>query len=190
MLIMTTNLIDVTGMSYYGKNQVYLFEYKEKTMTEIDTFIGPIHDFCWNHSSTEFVIVSGFMPAHTILYDRQKGPKFQFGANHRNTLFWSPQKRLLAIAGVSLLFLIKIQFGNLKGDIDIWDTYTLKTVGKCKSSQTSHFEWCPDSRKFLTAIQTPKLRVDNQIKVPNLLEFHTKFFASYYQDFILIKIGI
>ena len=101
MLIMTTNFIDDTGMSYYGKNMLYIFEYSTKTMKEIDVFIGPIHDFCWNHSSTEFVIISGFMPAHTILYDRYTGPKFQFGANHRNYLYWSPLKRFLAITGVS-----------------------------------------------------------------------------------------
>jgi len=155
MLILTTNLIDDTGMSYYGKNIIYLFDYVLKEIKELDTFVGPIHDHAWNHSSTEFVIISGFMPAHAILYDKNSGPRFQFCAAHRNMLYWSPLKRFLAIAG----------FGNLKGDIDIWDTYTLTTVGKCKSSQTSHFEWCPDGRKFLTAILTPKLRVDNQIKV-------------------------
>ena len=107
MLILTLNLIDDTGMSYYGKNNIYIFNMNIKELKLVDTYLGPIHDCAWNHSSTEFVVLSGYMPAHSVLYDRYTGAKFQFGVNHRNSLFWSPLRRFLAIAGV-FFFEIKI----------------------------------------------------------------------------------
>lgn len=42
---------------------------------------------------------------------------------------------------------------------------TKKRVGVCKSSSASYCYWSPDDRKIITAILTPRLRVDNCYKV-------------------------
>jgi translation initiation factor 2A len=49
--------------------------------------------------------------------------------------------------------------------MDIWDLETKKKVGSCKSNSASHCSWSTDDRKLLTAILTPRLRVDNCYKV-------------------------
>lgn len=56
-------------------------------------------------------------------------------------------------------------FGNLNGEMEIWDMQTRQRLGICKSNSASHCEWSPDDRKLLTAILTPRLRVDNCYKV-------------------------
>lgn len=56
-------------------------------------------------------------------------------------------------------------FGNLNGEIDIWDIKARKQVGKCKSSSASSCLWSNDGRKFMTGVVTPRLRVDNNFKI-------------------------
>ncbi len=73
----------------------------------------------------EFIAISGFMPAGSVLYDSLCVPKFEFGQHHRNTIKWSPLSRFVCLAG----------FGNLPGDMDIWDVYSLKQIGTCKVNQ-------------------------------------------------------
>ena len=67
-------------------------------------------------------MISGFMPAGSVLFDNYCTPKFEFGKHHKNSIRWSPLSRFLCLAG----------FGNLAGDIEIWDVYALKKVGQCK----------------------------------------------------------
>lgn len=38
-------------------------------------------------------------------------------------------------------------------------------IGACKSNSASYCEWSADDRKLITAILTPRLRVDNCFKV-------------------------
>lgn len=51
------------------------------------------------------------MPAGTVLFDNQGVPIYEFGRHHKNFIKWAPH-RFMLIAG----------FGNLNGDIEIWDT--------------------------------------------------------------------
>jgi translation initiation factor 2A len=41
----------------------------------------------------------------------------------------------------------------------------MKKIGHCQSAATSYCSWSPDGRKFLTAVTTPQMRVDNLIKI-------------------------
>jgi len=62
------------------------------------------------------------MPATTILFGGNTcKPKFLFGKNHRNKIYFNPFPKYLLLAG----------FGNLAGDMEIWDMHKLKVVGKC-----------------------------------------------------------
>lgn len=114
-----------------------------------------MHDICWNPDNSQFIVISGYMPSQAVMYDNNCKPLFEFGQNYRNTLRWSSLGRYLIIAG----------FGNLNGEIDIWDTIQLKKVGECKSSAAIACMWSDDCQKFMTAVLTPRLKVDNNFKV-------------------------
>lgn len=95
------------------------------------------------------------MPAKTVIFDARVKIINDFGTNPRNFLSYNPQGRLLCIAG----------FGNLAGQVDVWDRQTLKKVTTIDAPNTVHCEWSPDGRYLLCATLSPRLRVDNGIKV-------------------------
>lgn len=92
-----------------------------------------------------------------------------FGSGPHNFLLYQPQGKLLLVAG----------FGNLQGGVDILDVSTRKKIAsfKCvasksscdtdtrRSSNASVCEWSPCGRYILTATLSPRLRVDNCVKV-------------------------
>jgi len=146
---------DETGKSYYGEHSLFYFNIAKKDLKRVPTYKGPIHDVCWNPNGEEFIVISGFMPAASVLFDNQCTPKFEFGKHHRNTVKWSPLSRFICLAG----------FGNLSGEMEIWDVTTFKQIGSCKSNSAVYCGWSPDGRRLLTAVLNPRLRVDNNYKV-------------------------
>lgn len=104
------------------------------------TFKGPVHDFKWSYDNEHFCVVSGYMPAHSVLFNKIGEPVFEFGAHHRSSIYFSNLNRFLILAG----------FGNLNGDIDIWDLKDKKKVGTCKSLSAYNCIWSDDGRKFMT----------------------------------------
>lgn len=62
------------------------------------------------------------MPAGSVLYDSNCVPKYEFGKHSRNTIRWSPLGRFVCLAG----------YGNLSGEMEIWDTFSLVKTGLCK----------------------------------------------------------
>lgn len=52
-------------------------------------------------------------------------------------------------------------FGNLRGNIELWDTESKKLMRTLKAPDTTHFEWCPDGVHFMTSTTAPRLRVGN-----------------------------
>ena len=105
----------------------------------------------WSPDSKEFIIVYGATPMKTTLFDSRANPVFEFPQGPRNYVRYNPQGRLICIAG----------FGNLAGDMDVYDRRNFKLVSSTQASHSSVCEWSPDGRYILTAILTPRLRVDN-----------------------------
>lgn len=95
------------------------------------------------------------MPAKTVLFDQRVRPLHDFGASPHNFISFNPQGRIIALAG----------FGNLAGKIEIFDRRTLTKVSTIDAPNTSYCEWSPDGRFLLTATLSPRLRVDNGIKI-------------------------
>jgi len=95
------------------------------------------------------------MPAKTMLFDQRVRPLHDFGMAPHNFISFNPQGRLIALAG----------FGNLAGKIDIFDRRTLTKVCTIDAPNTSYCDWSPDGRFLLTATLSPRLRVDNGIKI-------------------------
>ena len=63
------------------------------------------------------------MPACSVLFDNNCKPLYEFGKHHRNKVIWSPSSRLVALGG----------FGNLNGEIEIWNAIIKKKIGLFKS---------------------------------------------------------
>lgn len=95
------------------------------------------------------------MPAKSTLFDQRVNVVHDFGTLPRNFISFSPHGRLVCVAG----------FGNLAGTIDIWDRKVLKKVATIDAPNSSHCEWSPDGLFLLTATLSPRLRVDNGIKI-------------------------
>ncbi|KAK4699480.1 translation initiation factor 2A, partial [Phenoliferia sp. Uapishka_3] len=156
LLYLTQTEVDKTGKSYYGESNLYM-------MNAAGTFDcrvsldkeGGIHDFDWSPNENEFVVTYGYMPAKTVIFDKRVKLVHDFGTHPRNFLAYNPQGRLLCIAG----------FGNLAGQVDIWDRKTLKKVCTIDAPNTSHCEWSPDGRYLLCATLSPRLRVDNGLRI-------------------------
>ncbi|OBZ75320.1 Eukaryotic translation initiation factor 2A [Grifola frondosa] len=157
VLVLTQTDVDQANKSYYGETGgLYLlsaagnFDCRVSLDKE-----GPVHDFAWSPNSKEFGVIYGYMPAKSTLFDQRAKTLHDFGIAFCNFISFNPQGRLLAIAG----------FGNLAGKVDIYDRRTLTQVTSIDGSNTSHCEWSPDGRFLLTATLSPRLRVDNGIKI-------------------------
>lgn len=95
------------------------------------------------------------MPAKTMLFDQRVRTLHDFGMAPHNFISFNPQGRLIALAG----------FGNLAGKVDVVDRRTLGKVCTIDAPNTSYCDWSPDGRFLLTATLSPRLRVDNGIKI-------------------------
>lgn len=117
---------------------------------------GPIHDVTWSPSSKEFGVVYGYMPAKTTIFNTRGVAIHSFALGPRNTILFSPNGRLVLVAG----------FGNLAGQVDIYDLGKgHQKVCTIEASNASVCEWSPDSQYVLTATTSPRLRVDNGVRI-------------------------
>lgn len=155
LLVWAQTFTDKTGQSYYGEHILFYLDWPKKTLKRVPTYKGPIHDVAWNPNGQEFIAISGFMPAGTVLFTNDCVPKFEFGVHHRNTIRWSPFSRFILLGG----------FGNLSGEMEIWEASSLTKIGTCKSNSAVSCIWAPDARRILTGVLNPRLRVDNGYKI-------------------------
>jgi len=49
--------------------------------------------------------------------------------------------------------------------MDIWDRRSLKKITAIEAPNSSESSWSPDGRYIMTAILSPRLRVDNGYKI-------------------------
>jgi translation initiation factor 2A len=149
--------VDRSGKSYYGETTLYLLS----TNGSLDARVtldkeGPIHDVSWSPSSRQFGVVYGYMPAKTTIFNDRGVAVHSFPLGPRNTITFSPTGRFVLVAG----------FGNLAGQIDVYDLEKdNRKVCTIESGNPSVCEWSPDSRYIMTATTSPRLRVDNGVKL-------------------------
>ncbi|KAI9451986.1 eukaryotic translation initiation factor eIF2A-domain-containing protein [Lactarius psammicola] len=160
VLVLTQTDVDSTNKSYYGQSGLYLLSAAGNFDCRISLDKeGPIHDFAWSPNSKEFGVVYGFMPARAMLFDQRVRTLHDFGTSFHNYISFNPHSRLVLLGG----------FGNLAGKIDIYDRRSLTKISTIDASNTSYCEWSPDGKFILTATLSPRLRVDNGIKIWYLL---------------------
>lgn len=156
VLVLTQTEVDKTNKSYYGETGLYLlsaagnFDCRVTLDKE-----GPISDFTWSPNSKEFGVVYGYMPAKAVLFDQRVRTLYDFGSGPINFISFNPQARLIILAG----------FGNLAGKVDLYDRRSLTRVCSIDAPNTSWCEWSPDGKFLFTATLSPRLRVDNGIKI-------------------------
>ncbi|ORY77722.1 eukaryotic translation initiation factor 2A [Protomyces lactucae-debilis] len=168
LLCMTSTDVDKSNKSYYGENNLYLLgvagNYDCRVTLDKE---GPIHDVTWSPDSKEFGCTYGFMPAKITMFDARASITHSLPSASRNTILFSPNSKYVIIAG----------FGNLQGAMDVYERAGMKKVATIDATNTSHCEWCPDSRHILCATTSPRLRVDNGIKI-----FHYRGQLVYNED--------
>lgn len=117
---------------------------------------GPIHDVTWSPKSNSFAVVYGYMPAKTVIFNSRAQNVHTFPLGPRNTVLFSPHGRFVLVAG----------FGNLAGQMDIYDLEKdYAKICTIEASNASVCEWSPDGTHILTATTSPRLRVDNGVRV-------------------------
>uniref|UniRef100_A0A2K5QKY5 Eukaryotic translation initiation factor 2A n=1 Tax=Cebus imitator TaxID=2715852 RepID=A0A2K5QKY5_CEBIM len=155
VLVIASTDVDKTGASYYGEHTLhYIATNGESAVVQLPKN-GPIYDVVWNSSSTEFYAVYGFMPAKVTLFNLKCDPVFDFGTGTRNAAYYSTYGHILVLAG----------FGNLRGQMEVWDVKNYKLISKPVTSNSTYFAWCPDGEHILTATCAPRLRVNNGYKI-------------------------
>lgn len=157
VLILAQTEVDKTGKSYYGETNLYLmtangnFDCRVSLDKE-----GPVHDVAWSPNSREFSVVYGYMPAKTTIFDVRANVVQNLPMGPRNTISYSPQGRFILLGG----------FGNLQGHVDIFDTErNMNKITTIEASNATFCEWSPDGQHILTATTSPRLRVDNGVKI-------------------------
>lgn len=155
VLVTASTEVDKTGASYYGEQTLhYIATNGENAVVQLAKN-GPIYDVMWNSNATEFCVVYGFMPAKATVYNLKCDAIFDFGTGPRNAAYYSPQGHILVLAG----------FGNLRGQMEVWDVKNYKLISKPQASDSTFFAWCPDGEHIVTATCSPRLRVGNGYKI-------------------------
>lgn len=96
------------------------------------------------------------MPAKTTIFNTRAVATHSFPLGPRNTILFSPHGRFVLVAG----------FGNLAGQMDIYDLEKdYQKVCTIEASNASVCEWNPDGKYILTATTSPRLRVDNGVRI-------------------------
>lgn len=101
-------------------------------------------------------MVYGYMPAKTVVFNIRATITHQFALSPRNTILFSPYGRFVLVAG----------FGNLAGQMDIYDVERdYRKLCTIEATNASVCQWSSDERYILTATTSPRLRVDNGIRI-------------------------
>nr|XP_020477497.1 eukaryotic translation initiation factor 2A isoform X2 [Monopterus albus] len=152
VLVTASTEVDKTGASYYGEQTLHYLAVNGETALVQLPKNGPIYDVAWSPNSAEFCVVYGFMPAKATIFNLRCDPVFDFGTGPRNAAYYSPQGHILVLAG----------FGNLRGQMEVWDLKKYKQVSKPQAPDATHFSWCPDGEHVVTATCSPRLRHEEE----------------------------
>ncbi|MCJ1391658.1 hypothetical protein MMC18_004523 [Xylographa bjoerkii] len=157
LIVLAQTEVDKSGKSYYGETTLYLLSANGGFDSRIDLDKeGPIHDVTWSPNSKEFGVVYGYMPAKTTIFNTRAEATHSFALGPRNTILFSPHGRFVLVAG----------FGNLAGQMDIYDlSKDYQKICTIEASNASVCEWSPDGKHILTATTSPRLRVDNGVRI-------------------------
>ncbi|KAL8438718.1 hypothetical protein Efla_001266 [Eimeria flavescens] len=147
---------DASDLTYYGSSALYYLKsdgsYDVRLVAAEE---GPVFAAIWSPCTLEFAVCFGKVPSTVAVYDgssKVSSPKFCLGQGMRTTVDFCPFATLLLWGG----------FGNLAGEIEVWNLRKKGIVAKTLSS-SAICKWAPCGCFFVTANISPRLRVDNRI---------------------------
>lgn len=157
LIVLAQTDVDKSNKSYYGETTLYVLSANGGFDSRITLDKeGPIHDVSWSPNSKEFGVIYGYMPAKTTIFNQRAVATHTFPLGPRNTILFSPTGQFVLVAG----------FGNLAGQMDIYDLEKdYKKICTIEGGNPSVCEWSPDSKYILTATTSPRLRVDNGVRL-------------------------
>jgi translation initiation factor 2A len=149
---------NTSNKSYYGQSSLYYFnisnfEFKKFTLPE-----GPIHDFCWNFNSENFIVTAGHLPSKTIYYDKNMNLIKEICIGKFNKIFISPNSKILALCG----------FGSLNGDINFYELNEkndFRLIGKYNLFCCVDLFWSFDSKFLVGSVLSTRVKVDNEYRI-------------------------
>ncbi|KAI8626188.1 translation initiation factor eIF-2A [Xylariaceae sp. FL1651] len=171
LIVLAQTDVDKSNKSYYGETTLYLLSANGSLDARITLDKdGPIHDVAWSPNGKEFGVIYGYMPAKTTIFNHRAVASHSFPLGPRNTIIFSPTGRFALVAG----------FGNLAGQIDVYDLEKdYRKICTIESGNPSVCQWSPDSRYIMTATTSPRLRVDNGVKL-----WHVGGSIMYHEDMV------
>jgi translation initiation factor 2A len=146
---------DTSSSSYYGESSLYYMDLLYGKFQKISLATGPIHDFEWLPNGSNFITCAGHHPAKTNIYDNQAKFIKEICTSKVSTIRISPDSRILCLAG----------FGNLNGDIELFNLADYTIIGKTKLYCGVSLNWSKDSKFLIGAVLSPRVRVDNEYRV-------------------------
>ncbi|KAI1771487.1 translation initiation factor eIF-2A [Hypoxylon cercidicola] len=171
LIVLAQTDVDKSNKSYYGETTLYLLSANGALDARVTLDKdGPIHDVAWSPNGKEFGVIYGYMPAKTTIFNHRGVAAHSFPIAPRNTIIFSPTGRFALVAG----------FGNLAGQIDVYDLEKdYRKICTIESGNPSVCQWSPDSRFIMTATTSPRLRVDNGVKI-----WHVGGGIMYHEDMV------
>ena len=155
LLILTSTDVDQTGVSYYGKQALHFLSTNGNSYSVQLSADGPIHSVEWSPKSVEFIVVYGYMPAKATLFNLKCDAVFDFGTGIRNSIYFNEFGNMVLFGG----------FGNLRGNIEVWDLVQKKVISESVAPDTTLLAWAPTGDLYFTATTAPRLRMGNGFKV-------------------------
>jgi len=150
---------EVDQQNYYGKK--FLLYFNIPSMLEVSISESFVHAVSWHPEGKEFTVIHGEMPhAKTTIFDQKANKKADINdGNSRNEVFYDATGRILWTGA----------FGSLGGDMDFWDIskQEIALVGRANAFTSSYHAWCPNNKYFLACICSPRMKVDNGMKILN-----------------------
>ncbi|KAG8195231.1 hypothetical protein JTE90_027972 [Oedothorax gibbosus] len=154
-IFLTSVDVDKSGANYYGELNLYYASVKGDTAKLKLGKDGPVYSVQWSPHSTEFCVVYGYMPARATIYNLKCEPVLDFVDGPRNEVLYSPVGDRLSLSG----------FGNLQGQIEVWDLKLKKQISKFKAQDSTLIQWSYDGEYILTATTSPRLRIGNGYRI-------------------------
>lgn len=154
-LLLVQSEVDKTGASYYGKTQLHYVDGDGDTALVQLPKEGPIYSVTWSPTVAQFLVVYGYMPAKATLFNRKCESVFDFGTGPRNMAQYNPLGNLVLVGG----------FGNLRGNIEVWDIKGMKRVSQFEASDATAVGWAADGQHLVTSTCAPRLRQGNGFKI-------------------------
>ncbi|CAF1204168.1 unnamed protein product, partial [Didymodactylos carnosus] len=95
------------------------------------------------------------MPSKATMFNSKCDISWELSVGAKNAVYYNTDGTYLALCG----------FGNVSGNIEMWDVKARKQLIHINVPDTTYFQWCYDNYHFITATTAPRLRVNNGFKI-------------------------